>query len=61
VEKAKLQARNEYGEPCGGGESGWDEFEIVSEGDAAEYVRHVEPSTSAANAALELRDALQQG
>jgi hypothetical protein len=61
LEKAKLQALDEYGEPCGGGESDWDEFEIVSEGDADEYVRHLEPERLAENAALELRDSLQRG
>jgi hypothetical protein len=61
LEKAKRQARDEYGEPCGGGDSDWDEFEIVSEGDADEYIRHLEPSRLAENAALESRDALQHG
>jgi len=57
LEKAKLQAKDESGEPCGG-ECDWDEFEIVS-GD--ERVSHVEPPRFAANAAVELRDALQDG
>jgi hypothetical protein len=60
LRKAKRQARDEYGEPCGG-ESKWDEFEIVSEGETDEYIRHLEPSRLAENAALELRDELQRG
>lgn len=61
LEKAKRQALEACGEPCGGGESDWDEFEIVSEGDADEYIRYLEPSRLAENAALELRDELQRG
>lgn len=61
LEKAKVQARDECGEPCGGGESGWDEFEIVSQGDVDEYILHLEPQRLAENAALELRDALLCG
>jgi hypothetical protein len=61
LEKAKLQARDECGEPCGGGESEWDEFEIVSESDAAECVRYLEPAWLAVIAAKELRDELQRG
>jgi hypothetical protein len=57
LEKAKIQARDEYGEPCGGGESDWDEFEIESEGYTGEYLRHLKLSRLAKNAALELLDA----
>ena len=54
LEKAKIQAKDEYGEPCDGAECDWDEFEIASEGDADEYIRHLEPSRSAKNTAPEL-------
>src|SRR5271165_918730 len=59
--KAKVQVRAEYGEPCSGGESDWDEFEVTSEGDTDEVLRHLEPSRLAANAGTQLRDALQNG
>jgi hypothetical protein len=58
LEKAKHQARDEYGEACGGGESDWDEFEISSDDESLSYL---EPARLAANAALELLDALQHG
>ncbi len=61
LEKAGHHALDEYGEPCGGGESDWDEFEIVSEGDASQYIRHLTPDRLAENAALEFRDELQRG
>ena len=59
LKQAKLRARDECGEPCGG-EYPWDEFEITSE-NAAEHVRHLEPSWLAAIAADELLDTLQRG
>ena len=59
LKQAKLRARDECGEPCGG-EYPWDEFEITSE-NAAEHVRHFEPSWLAAIAADELLDTLQRG
>jgi hypothetical protein len=61
LEKAKLQAKDEYGEPCDGGECDWDEFEIFSEGDGDESVRHLEPLRLANNAAPELLEQLQRG
>jgi hypothetical protein len=61
LEKAKIQAKDEYGEPCDGAECDWDEFEIASEGDADEYIRHLEPSRSAKNTAPELLEQLQRG
>lgn len=61
LEKARSQAKDEYGEPCDGAECDWDEFEIASEGAADEYIRHLEPSRSAKNAAPELLDQLERG
>ena len=61
LDKARRRVRDEYGEPCGGGESDWDEFEITSEGDSSEYVKHLEPSRLAEIAATELLDALRHG
>jgi hypothetical protein len=61
LEKAKLQAKDEYGEPCDGGECHWDEFEIVSEGAGDEYIRHLDPLRAAENAAAELLEQLQRG
>ena len=58
LEKAKLQAREEYGEPCGGGESDWDEFEITSDG---ESLRYLTPARVTEIAAPELLDALRRG
>jgi hypothetical protein len=55
--KAKLQVRNEYGEPCSSGESEWDEFEISSEGEDAEIITYLEPSRLAQNAAEDLLSA----
>jgi hypothetical protein len=60
LKKAKLRAKKECGEPCGG-DSEWDEFEIMSVADAAQYLRHLEPAWLASIAALDLRDALQAG
>lgn len=62
LKKTKLRAKNkkECGEPCGG-DSEWDEFEIMSVPDAAQHLRHLEPAWVAAVAALDLRDALQAG
>ena len=59
LKQARLRAKEECGEPCGG-EYPWDEFEITSE-DAAEYARHLEPSWLAAITADELLDALRHG
>jgi hypothetical protein len=61
LEKAKLQVKDEYGEPCDGAECGWDEFDIVFEGDAAEHVRHLEPVRLAEIAAPELLEQLRTG
>jgi hypothetical protein len=61
LEKAKAQSKDEYGEPCDGAECDWDEFEIASEGDADEYIRHLEPVRLAENSALELVDRLRTG
>lgn len=61
LEKAKLQAKDEYGEPCDGAKCDWDEFAIVSEPDAVEHLVYLEPSRLAENAALELLDQLQRG
>jgi hypothetical protein len=58
LEKARTQAQGEYGEPCdGGAKCDWDEFEIVSEEDADEHVRYLEPALSAEIAAPELLEA----
>ena len=57
LEKAKIQARDEGGEPCSGG-SEWDEFEISSDDDDSEIMTHVEPSRLTANAAPNLLAAL---
>jgi hypothetical protein len=61
LEKAKVGSQDEYGEPCDGAKCEWDEFEIVSEGDADEHIRHLEPARLAENAASELLAALQNG
>jgi len=59
LDKAKLQSREESGEPCGG-EAEWDEFEITSGGDAAEHLRHLEPAFLASIAADGLLKALNE-
>jgi hypothetical protein len=59
--KARSQARNECGEPCGGGESDWDEFEIHPEDDEAEVLSYLAPEVLARNAATELLHELQRG
>lgn len=61
LEKARLQAKDEYGEPCDGGKCDWDEFAIVSEPDAAEHLVYLEPSRLVENASLELLNQLQRG
>ncbi len=58
LEKAKHRARDEYGEPCDNGESDWDEFDISSDDESLKYL---EPARLAANAGLQLLDALQSG
>jgi hypothetical protein len=59
LEKAKLQAREECGEPCDdGGESDWEEFEITSD---AESLRYLTPARAGEIAAPELLDALRRG
>jgi hypothetical protein len=58
LEKAKIQARDEVGEPCDGLKANWDEFEVSSQGDDAASVRYLEPSLSAAIAAPTLLAAL---
>ena len=55
LEKAKLQAPDQFGELCVS-EFHWDEFEIDSKGDADDYVRHLEPALRVAIAAPELLD-----
>jgi hypothetical protein len=59
LEKAKVQAKDEYGEPSD--RADWDEFYIVSEGDSDEHVLHLEPPRLAEIAALELLEQLQRG
>src|SRR5271156_2272217 len=61
LEKARSQAKNEYGEPCDGAECDWDEFAIVSEPNATDHLVYLEPSRLAENVALELLDRLQRG
>ena len=61
LEKARAQAKDEYGEPCDGAKCDWDEFEIVSEGDAADYIRRLEPPRLAELAAPELLEQLRAG
>ena len=58
LRKARRHARQECGEPCNGGESEWDEFEISSDDDDSEIMTHVEPSRLTANAAPNLLAAL---
>jgi len=57
LEKARLQARHECGEPCNSGDSDWDEFEISSEDDDSEVITYLEPPRLAANAADDLLSA----
>jgi hypothetical protein len=54
LEKAKLQARNECGEPCNSGDFDWDEYEISSEDDDSQVITYLEPPRLAANAADDL-------
>jgi hypothetical protein len=61
LEKARVQARDEYGEPCIDGECDWDEFELHPEGDEGEILTYLAPQVLARNAATELLDELQRG
>ncbi len=61
LEKAREKAKDTYGEPCDGASHDWDEFDIVSEGDADEHIRHLEPARLVENAASELLVELQSG
>jgi hypothetical protein len=55
---AKVQAADEYPEPCNGASCEWDEFEIRPEDGSANGMSHLEPSRLAANAADDLLQAL---
>jgi hypothetical protein len=44
LEKARVQAPDEYAEPCNGGAVDWDEFEICPDGDDAKSRTYFEPS-----------------
>ena len=61
LEKARLNSKDESGEPCDGAACDWNEFEIVSEGDENERLRHLEPELLAQIAAPELIEALLDG
>jgi hypothetical protein len=58
LEKAKLQACEEDGEPCNSADFTWDEFEISSEGDGASLT-YLAPSRLIENAAEHLLCAAQ--
>jgi hypothetical protein len=58
--RAKQKAATECGEPCGGGESAWDEFEITAQDNSGECLRHIDLSRLAENAAEDLLQVLTE-
>jgi hypothetical protein len=57
LEKARQQAQDEDAEPCDGGSTDWDEFEIRLGDDDAKPRTHLEPSKRVEAAAQPLLDA----
>ena len=59
--KARIRARDAYGEPCIDGKHDWDEFEIHPEDDDGEFLTYLAPQVLVRNGAPELLDELRRG